>query len=133
MAEGHRCAGQQSERRNARNSRRTADVRDRRFGLWQIDVDQRHVVRRGRAPPLRLVGRTGAVCIDRRTRKFRQGDQCRSKRDRPHAALEPGHLHGTVHADSRVVCRNADGARAWLRSGTLFIQRQGRALRNVPG
>ena len=125
--------GNNLKERDARNSRRAVDVCDRRLGLGQVDADQRHAVRGGRTPSVWLVGRAGAVRFDRRARKFRQGHQRRSERDRPHAALEPGHLYGTVHADSRAVRRNADRARARLRSRPVFVQRQGRALRNVPG
>ena len=76
-----------------------AHMHHRRFGLRQIDSDQRHAVRRFGAPSVRLVCRTGTVCDDRRTGKLRQSDQRRSERDWTHATLEPGHLHGTVHAD----------------------------------
>ena len=63
---------------------------------------------------------------------FRQGDRRRSKPDRPHATLQPRDLYRHVHTDSRVVCRRARIARAWLRPGALFFQCQRRALRGVP-
>jgi len=42
-------------------------------------------------------------------------------------------LHRRVHADPRVVRRAAGVEGARLRAGPLLIQRQGRALRGVPG
>ena len=70
---------------------------------------------------------------DRGPRALRQGDQRRPEPDRPHAALESGDVHGPVHADPRAVRAGAGVARARLRPGPLLVQRQGRALRGVPG
>ena len=53
--------------------------------------------------------------------------------DRPHAALQPGDVHGPVHADPRAVRRAAGGEDPRLRAGALLVQREGRALRGVPG
>ena len=65
--------------------------------------------------------------------RLRQGDQRRPEPDRPHAAQQPGHLHGAVHADARALRRGAGGARARLRAGALQLQRRRRALRGLPG
>ena len=70
---------------------------------------------------------------DRRPGILRQGDQRRPEPDRAHAALQPGHLHRPVHADPRAVRQGAGIARARLRPGALLLQRQGRALRSLPG
>ena len=53
--------------------------------------------------------------------------------DRAHAALQPGHLHRAVRPDPRPVLPDPGGARARLQAGPLLVQRQGRALRGVPG
>ena len=65
--------------------------------------------------------------------RLRQGDQRRPEPDRPHAAQQPGHLHGAVHADPRAVRRGAGGARTRLRRRALQLQRRRRALRGLPG
>ena len=57
----------------------------------------------------------------------------RSVADRSHAALQPGHLHRPVHADPRSVCDAAGIARARLQARPLQLQREGRALRGLPG
>ena len=77
--------------------------------------------------------RAGAARPDRGPGRLRQGDQRRPEPDRPHAAQQPGHLHGAVHADPRAVRRGAGGARARLRARALQLQRGGRALRGLPG
>ena len=69
----------------------------------------------------------------RRARAPRQGHRHRPVADRPHAALQPGDLHRRVHADPRMVRRPAGGEGARLRARPLLVQRQGRALRGLPG
>ncbi len=69
----------------------------------------------------------------RRPRTSRQGHRHRPIADRPHAALEPGDLHRRVHADPRMVRGPARGQGARLSAGALLLQRQGRALRGLPG
>ena len=69
----------------------------------------------------------------RRARAPRQGDRHRPVADRPHAALEPGDLYRRLHADPRMVRRPARGEGARLRARPLLVQRQGRALRGLPG
>ena len=86
-------------------------LRDRRVGLGQVHADQRHAVPRGGAAPVRQLGGAGAVCRDRGARALRQGDQRRPESDRPHAALQSGHVHGALHADPRAV-RAGEGRRA---------------------
>ena len=63
----------------------------------------------------------------------RQGDRDRPVADRPHAALEPGHLHRPVLVHPRPVRDGAGGQGARLPAGPLLVQRQGRAVRGVPG
>ena len=108
-------------------------ARHRRLGLGQVHAHQRHALQRGRAPPLRLGRRARRARRDRGPRLLRQGDQRRPEPDRAHAALQPGDVHGTLHADPRPLRRRARVARARLRPGALLLQREGRALRGVPG
>ena len=53
--------------------------------------------------------------------------------DRPHAALQPGHLYRRLHADPRLVRQSAGIQGARLPARPLLLQRQGRALRGLPG
>ena len=53
--------------------------------------------------------------------------------DRPHAALEPGDLHGRLHADPRAGSRPPRSQSARLRAGPLLVQREGRPLRGLRG
>ena len=75
----------------------------------------------------------GAIRRAARHRACRQGGRHRPVADRPHAALEPGHLHRRLHADPRLVRRPAGGQGARLRAGAVQLQRQGRPLRGLPG
>ena len=75
----------------------------------------------------------GRARRDRRARTDRQGDRDRSVADRADAALESGDLYGAFHADPRFVRDAAGIARARLQAGALQLQREGRALRSVPG
>ena len=45
----------------------------------------------------------------------------------------PGDVHRTVHAHPRAVRRDARGEDPRLRAGAVLVQREGRALRGVPG
>ena len=69
----------------------------------------------------------------RGARASRQDHRHRPVADRPHAALEPGDLYRRLHADPRMVRRPAGGQGARLRARPLLVQRQGRALRGLPG
>ena len=75
----------------------------------------------------------GQARPDRGDRPHRQGDRDRPVADRPHAALEPGHLHRPVGAAARAAGRRPGVAAARLQAGTLQLQRQGRPLRGVRG
>ena len=129
----HRGVRQQSAARLARSAGRPADLRDRRVRFGQVDADQRHAVPRGRASPVWLGHRAGAVRIDRRAGALRQGHQRRPVADRPHAALESGHLHGPLHADPRTLRGRARLEGTRLRTRPLLVQREGRPLRGLPG
>ena len=75
----------------------------------------------------------GAARAHRRARAARQGDRHRPVADRPHAALQPRDLYRRLHADPRMVRRPARGQGARLSGRALLVQRQGRALRGLPG
>ena len=63
----------------------------------------------------------------------RQDHRHRPVADRPHAALQPGDLYRRLHPDPRVVRRPAGGQRPRLQARPLLLQREGRALRGLPG
>ena len=69
---------------------------------------------------------------DHGPRTTRQGSRDRPVADRPHAPLEPSHLHGHLHADTRDVrvCPGSEAAR--LQARPLLLQCQGRPLRGLP-
>ena len=83
----------QPEGDRRRDSARRLLLRDRRLRLGQVDPGQRDPAPRGRQPP--PPGETAArrPCRHRRARGDRQDHRHRPVADRPHAALEPGHLH----------------------------------------
>ena len=69
----------------------------------------------------------------RGTRRHRQGDRHRPAPDRPHAALEPGHVHQGVRRGPQRLRRASRRAAARLGCRTLQLQREGRPLRGVRG
>ena len=133
MLQADRRQRQQPEECHPRSAGRAVRVRHRRVRLGQIHPDQRYPVPRRGAPSLRLGNGTGALRRAAWPGVLRQGDRRRPKPDRAHPALQSGHLHRPVHADPRTVRRRTAGARARLRAGALLLQRQGRALRGLPG
>ncbi len=64
---------------------------------------------------------------------LRQGDRDRPDADRPHAALEPGDLHRSLHPRPRALLADARGEGARLQAGPLLVQRARRPLRGVQG
>ena len=53
--------------------------------------------------------------------------------DRPHAALEPRHLHRAVRRGAQAVRGHPGGPGARVRRGPLLLQRRRRPLRELPG
>ena len=92
----------------------TVHLRHRRVGLGQVHAGQRHPLPRAGpdAPP--RAGAAGRARPDRGRPAHRQGRGHRPVADRPHAALEPGHLHRRVHVHPRAVRAHARGAHARL-------------------
>ncbi len=124
---------QQPEERERRHPARHFHLRHRRLRRRQVDADHRDALQGPRPPPHR-----GARAC-RRSRPHRgagvprQGHRHRPVADRPHAALQPRHLYRRLHAHPRLVRRPARGQRARLQGRALLLQRQGRALRGLPG
>ena len=88
---GARAAQPEGDRR--RLPARRVHLRHRRLGLGQVDARQRDPLPGGRQPPAPGAAAARRARPDRGARAGRQGDQHRPVADRPHAALEPGHLH----------------------------------------
>ena len=105
----------------------------RRVGLGQVHPGQRHPLPGAGldAPP--RAGPAGRPRPDRGRPASRQGHRHRPVADRAHAALQSRHLHRRVHADPHTVRAHARRAGARLPAGPLLVQRQGRALRGLPG
>ena len=81
----------------------------------------------------RAADEPGAASRHRGHRSRRQGDPDRSVADRPHAAIESGHLHRTLHLHPRAVRDVARSAGARIQGRPLLVQREGRPLRDLPG
>ena len=75
----------------------------------------------------------GEARPDRGDRAHRQGHRDRPVADRPHAALEPRHVHRTVGAAPRAARGRSRVPAARIQAGPLQLQRQGRTLRGVRG
>ncbi len=79
--------------------------------------------------------RVGAGCprCPRGHGGHRQGHRHRPEPHRPHATLQPGHLHGPLRPHPRALRGRAGVARAGLRPRPLQLQREGRPLRELQG
>ncbi len=86
---------------------REVRLRDGRLGLGQVDARERDRLQVAREPAPQDAGQAGRPRVGRRDRLLRQGDRDRPVADRPHAALEPGHLHGHLHAGPRALLAHA--------------------------
>ena len=124
---------QQPEGRDGRDPARHLRLHHRRLGRRQVDADHRDALQDRRQPAERRAHAAGAVAHDPRARASRQGHRHRPVADRADAALEPRDLYRRLHADPRLVRRPAGGEGARLQARALQLQRQGRALRGLPG
>ncbi len=61
----------------------------------------------------------------------RQGRPRRPVADRPHAAVQPGHLHRRLRPHAQAVRRDHRGEGPRLPAGPVLLQRQGRPLRGL--
>ena len=82
-------------------------------------------------------GRRARPAVDvpqggRRGAHHHDGDD-RSIAHRPHAALQPGHLHQGLRPDSRPVRLHARSRKARLHGRPLLVQHSRRPLRSLPG
>ena len=112
---------------------RRADLGHRCLGVGQVDARQRHPgVGAGQQAQRRAAGARPAH-PDQRARPARQAGARRPVADRPHAAVQPGHLHRRVRQDPHAVRRHHRGQGARLPAGPVLVQRQGRSLRGVFG
>ena len=109
-------AREQPQGHRRRDSARRPDHRHRRERLREVDARERDPVSLAGAGALSRRRRAGRAHRDRRHRPGRQGDPDRSVADRPHAALEPGDLHGPLHLHPRAV-RDAAGSQGARASG----------------
>jgi excinuclease ABC subunit A len=94
-----RCQGQQPQRHRGVHPRGPHDLRDGRIRLGQVDARQRHPVQGRRRPAQPHQPQPGAARRDPGPRPHRPGHRYQPESDRPHAALEPGHVQRSVHAD----------------------------------
>ena len=78
-------------------------------------------------------GGTGPAQVAGGPGAHRQGHPGGPVADRPHPAVEPGHVHRRVRQDPHAVLPDAGGEGARLPAGPVLLQRQGRALRELHG
>ncbi len=133
VARGRGRERQQPSGRDGGDPARHLRLRHGRLWRRQVDADHRDAVQDRRQQAERGADPAGAVAHHPRARAPRQGDRHRPVADRPDAAVEPGHLYRRLHADPRLVRRPARGQGARLQTRPLQLQRQGRALRGLPG
>ena len=112
---GDRRDRQQSQERRRGVPARPVHLRDRRVRLGQVDAGQRHAVHARQSQAERHGDGHGALRGHQGARGNRPHHRHRPEPDRPHAALQPGHLHRVVRPAARVVRRGARVAHARLR------------------
>ena len=104
-----------------------------RFRRRQVDAADRHALQGDRAQAQQCQRGRRAARPHRRARAYRQDHRHRPVADRPHPAFQSGDLYRRLHADPRMVRRPARSQGARLRARAIFLQRQGRPLRGLPG
>ena len=113
---------------------RFVHLRDRRLGLGQVDARQRDPLQgHGQSPEPRLQTAARRARRHRRGRTTRQGHRHRPVAHRPHAALEPGDVHGRLRPHSAALRPDAGEQDARLQAWALQLQREGRTLRDLQG
>ncbi len=110
--QGGQRARQQSQRHRRRDPARPVHLRHRRFRRRQVDFAHRHALQRGGAQAQRRLARPRPARPHRGAGAHRQDHRHRPVADRPHAALQPGHLYRRLHADPRMVRRPARESKA---------------------
>ena len=127
------AAAAQPEGDRRRLPGRQVHLRHRRLRLGQVHARERDRLQGAREPAQPRAREAGRARVGRGDRGLRQGDRDRPEADRPHAALEPGHLHRPLHAHPRALLAHARVEGARLQAGPVLVQRQGRPLRDVQG
>ena len=112
---------------------RQVHLRHRRLRLRQVDARERDRLQGSREPAEPVADEAGHAPQRRGHRRLRQGDRDRPAADRPHAALEPGDVHRSLHAHPRALLADAGGEGARLQARALLLQRARRPLRDVQG
>ena len=102
-------------------------------GLGQVDARERDRLQGARQPPPPDARQARRARRGRGDRVLRQGDRHRPVADRPHAALEPGHVHEAVRPHPRALLADARREGARLQAGPVLLQRARRPLRDVQG
>ena len=133
LPHGGRGRGEQPEVHRRPVSPGPPHRRHRGLGLRQEHAGERDPLQGAGQAPLPDPGPPGEAPPPRGSRADRQGDRHRPVPHRPHAPLQPGHLHRTVHAHPRAVLGGARVPRPGLPAGALLLQRQGGALRGLRG
>ena len=108
-------------------------LRHRRVRLGQVDARERDRLQGAREPAAEVARQARRPRVGRGHRLLRQGDRDRPEADRPHAAVEPGHLHRPLHAHPRAVLADAGGEGARLQARPVLVQRARRPVRDVQG
>ena len=132
-AAGARRPRTQPQGHRRRGPARRLLLRHRCLGLGQVDPGQRDPPPRGRQPPAPGEAAPRRPRRHRRAQSDRQDHQHRPVADRPHAALQPGHLHRRLRPHPPALHPDPGGEGARLQAGALQLQRQGRPLRGLQG
>jgi hypothetical protein len=107
--------------------------RHRRVRLGQVDAGQRHPVQGAGPRAQRRPDGAGQAHPDHRHAAPGQGGARRPGADRPHPAIQPGHLHRRVRPRPEAVRADHRGQGPRLPAGPVLLQRQGRPVRGVRG
>ena len=110
---------------------RRADLGDRCVRVRQVDAGQRHPGRGAGEQAQRRPAGAGPAYPGHRAGPPGQAGAGRPVADRPHAAIQPGHLHRGVRQDPHPVRRHHRGQSPRLPARPILVQRQGRSLRGV--
>ena len=108
-------------------------VRDRGVGFGQVVAGQRDPAPGADAAHLPVQDPARAPHPPRRRRPSRQGDLHRPVAHRPDPPVQPGHLHRGVRPRAQAVRQHGRVPGAGLHAGAVLVQREGRALRGLPG
>ena len=122
----------QPEGHRRRAPGRQVHLRDRRQRVGQVDARERGRLQVARQPAEPSPDEAGEALGRARHRRVRQGHRHRPVADRPHAAVERCHLHRPLRPHPRPLLDVARRAGQGLQAGPVLVQRQGRAVRDLP-